>query len=414
MYVLDKSQVDYILNDIRRNGIETEELQFNLLDHICCVVENEMSPDTSFEVVYADVLPRFFKHQLREIQEETNLLLTFKNYYAMKKVMINSGLFTAVTFTLGSILKLLHLPGGAILLLLGIASMSFVFLPLFFLLKSKEEKVKSAKVILGTGVVFGILFCLSTLFKVMHWPYANVMWYIALGILFFVFLPLFYFTGIRKPETKMNTILASIMILTVGGLLFTLTNLGSSLNKESAISAENANYATCLDRTELSNSRRYEQQKVDSIQVKNEALKREVEAVINNVNGVKNGFFTYMSEGKKIAELELCKRFDGDFHGVAAYFFKQTNMNPEEDTLKSHLPNLKTALEKFEEFIRSNYTKDVASILNLEGGRRLYKTGVKNVSWEYLYFNAVPFEVAVRNLNQLQLEIRIIESSCIH
>jgi len=78
------------------------------------------------------------------------------------------------------------------------------------------------------------------------------------------------------------------------------------------------------------------------------------------------------------------------------------------------IENIKTALEKFKEFVGSNYTKDVASILNLEGGRRLYKTGVKNVSWEYLYFNAVPFEVAVRNLNQLQLEIRIIESSCIH
>ena len=65
MYVLDKSQVDYILNDIRRNGIETEELQLNLLDHICCVVENEMSPNMSFEEVYRNILPRFFKHQLR-------------------------------------------------------------------------------------------------------------------------------------------------------------------------------------------------------------------------------------------------------------------------------------------------------------------------------------------------------------
>ena len=413
MYVLDKSQVDYILNDIRRNGIETEELQFNLLDHICCVVENEMSPDTSFEAVYANVLPRFFKHQLREIQEETNLLLTFKNYYAMKKVMINSGLFTAVTFTVGSILKLAHLPGAAILLILGIASMSFVFLPLFFLLKSKEEKVKSAKVILGTGVVFGILFCLSTLFKVMHWPYADLMWFFALGILFFVFLPLFYFTGIRKPETKMNTILASIMILTVGGLLFTLTNLRSSLNKDSAISAANAYYARCLDRTESSNIHKYTQQNIDSLQVKNDALKQEVEAIISTINGIKNGFYAHLSEGEKITELELCNRFNGDFESVANYFFKQSKMNPEEDTLKPHLPNLKAALGKFKEFVGNNYTKDVASILDLEGGKRLYKTGLKQVSWEYLYFNAVPFEVAVRNFNQLELSIRIIESSCI-
>ena len=413
MYVLDKSQVDYILNDIRRNGIETEELQYNLLDHICCVVENEMSPDTSFEAVYANVLPRFFKHQLREIQEETNLLLTFKNYYAMKKVMINSGLFTAVTFIVGSILKLAHLPGAAILLVLAIASMSFVFLPLFFLLKSKEEKVKSAKAILGTGVVFGILFCLSTLFKIMHWPYADIMWFIALGILFFVFLPLFYFTGIRKPETKMNTILASIMILTVGGLLFTLTNLRVNINKESAISTSDAYHDRCLVNTEISNNAKYGQNNTDSVQVKNEVLKREVDAIINKIKGVKKGFYTYLSEGENVSEKELSKRFTGDFDGVADYFFKQTKMNPEEDKLKSHLPNLKLELKKFKEFVSRNYSKDVASILDIEGGSRLYKTGVKNVSWEYLYFNAVPFEVADRNLNQLLLEVRIIEAQCI-
>ena len=413
MYVLNKSQVDYILDDIRRNGIETEELQFNLLDHICCVVENEMSPDMSFEEVYGNVLPRFFKNHLREIQEETNLLLTFKNYYAMKKVMINSGLFTAVTFIVGSILKLLHLPGGAILLVLAIASMSFVFLPLFFLLKSKEEKVKSAKVILGSGVVFGILFCLSTLFKIMHWPYADVMWFIALGILFFVFLPLFYFTGIRKPETKMNTILASIMILTVGGLLFSLTNLRSNLNKDSAYSAANAYYNTCLDRTEFSNIKKYEQGNTDSVRVKNEALKLEVDAIIQRIQEVKKGFYAYLTEGEKLSETELSKRFNGDFDGVAAYFFKQTNMNPEEDQLKSHLPNLKLALKEFKAFVSKNYSNDAASILDLEGGSRLYKTGVKNVSWEYLYFNAVPFEIADRNLNQLLLDIRIIESQCI-
>ena len=57
MFVLSEQQVSFILDDIRRNGIETEELQFNLLDHICCVVENEMSPDMSFEEVYGNVLP---------------------------------------------------------------------------------------------------------------------------------------------------------------------------------------------------------------------------------------------------------------------------------------------------------------------------------------------------------------------
>jgi hypothetical protein len=48
--VLDDKQVQFILNDIRRNGIELEDLQLSLLDHICCVIEEEWSTNISFEV----------------------------------------------------------------------------------------------------------------------------------------------------------------------------------------------------------------------------------------------------------------------------------------------------------------------------------------------------------------------------
>ena len=118
MYVLSEKQVDFILNDIRRNGIQTEELQLNLLDHICCLIENEMSPENDFDEIYRSVLSRFFKKELKEIQEETDLLLTFKNYYAMKKVMLRSGMFSAVVFTIGAIFKIMHWPGAAMMVVL--------------------------------------------------------------------------------------------------------------------------------------------------------------------------------------------------------------------------------------------------------------------------------------------------------
>ena len=106
MFVLSEQQVSFILNDIRRNGIELEELQLNLLDHICCIVENEMRSDQNFEEFYRSIIPRFFKRELREIQEETDLLLTFKNYYTMKKVMIISGTISAIAVVFGSIFKI--------------------------------------------------------------------------------------------------------------------------------------------------------------------------------------------------------------------------------------------------------------------------------------------------------------------
>ena len=225
MYTLSEQQVDYILRDIKSRGVEMEDLQVSLLDHICCIIEREFEPDGDFESFYRKTISKFFKKELREIEEETILLLTFKNYYAMRKTMIITGTVSVVGFTVGSFFKIMHWPGANVMLLLGIAIASLIFLPLLFILKTKEANSSRDKIVLGVGVIFGILISLSTLFKILHWPYGNSMWLTSLGILFFIFLPIYFFSGIRNPETKINTITSSMLILFAGGLLFTLTNI---------------------------------------------------------------------------------------------------------------------------------------------------------------------------------------------
>lgn len=222
MYCLNEKQIDFILNDIRRNGVELEDLQSNLLDHICCIIEQELEENGDFEQFYFSTIKKFYKNELREIEEETISLLTFKNYYVMKKTMLVSGVISASLLTLGIILKFLHMPGAAVGIVLGIGGMSFVFLPLLFLLKIKEQKETKNKVLIGLGTFAGILMALGILFKIMFWPGANMMALTSLLILLFVFLPVYFFTGFRNPETKVNTVVSSILILTGCGLFLTL------------------------------------------------------------------------------------------------------------------------------------------------------------------------------------------------
>lgn len=222
MYCLSEKQIDFILDDIRRNGVELEDLQSNLLDHICCIIEQELEENGDFEQFYFSTIKKFYKKELREIEEETRSLLTFKNYYVMKKTMLVSGVVAASFLTLGIILKFLHLPGAAVGIVLGIGLMSFVFLPLLFLLKIKEQKEMKNKVLIGLGTFAGILMALGILFKIMFWPGANMMALTSLLILLFVFLPVYFFTGFRNPETKVNTVVSSILILTGCGLFLTL------------------------------------------------------------------------------------------------------------------------------------------------------------------------------------------------
>jgi hypothetical protein len=228
MYCITDEQIEYILNDIRRNGVEMEDLQYNLLDHICCIIEQELKEHDDFEHFYQQTVKRFYKHNLREIEEETINLLTFKNYYAMKKTMIVSGAISVAAFIAGSFFKYMYWPGAGVLLTLGIGTFSLLFLPLLFVLKSREAKAASDKFVVAIGAAVGIMFSLAILFIVQHWPGANVLLFSAIGIAAFVLLPAYFFTGIRRPETKLNTIMMSIILVGVIGLQFTMVRLRPS------------------------------------------------------------------------------------------------------------------------------------------------------------------------------------------
>ena len=228
MYSLSEEQIDFILCDIKSRGVEMEDLQVSLLDHICCIIECELEPDGNFETFYAQTIPRFFKKELKEIEEETILLLTFKHYYAMKKTMITTGMISVVSMIFGSFFKIMHWPGANVMLLLGIACASLIFMPLMFIFRTRESQSSRDKMVLSAGLVFGMLVSISTLFKVFHWPGANMMWFVSLGILFFGYIPVYFFSGIRNPETKLNTITSTVLLMLAGGLLFTLTNIRPS------------------------------------------------------------------------------------------------------------------------------------------------------------------------------------------
>ncbi len=222
MYLLSEHQIDFILNDIRRNGVELEDLQYNLLDHVCCIIEQELEENGDFEQFYHSTIRKFYKERLQELEEETQSLLTFKNYYTMKKLMIGSGIVSAVLLSFGILFKFNYWPGASFLLLSGILSLSLIFLPLFFTLKIKEEKQTRDKVLIGLSSLASIAICLAILFRIMHWPLANALGLAAVGIMALLFLPIYFITGIRNPDNKVNTVVSSVLIIAGCGLFLAM------------------------------------------------------------------------------------------------------------------------------------------------------------------------------------------------
>lgn len=175
MHKFSEAELDFILDDIKANGIVLEDLQNNLLDHICCIIEEEKPDEVDFHVFYPTVISTFFQHELKEIQDETEKLLTFKNYYAMKRTLKISGFVSIGLLMTASILKTFHLPGAGAAYVLGGVFFSLIFLPLMIIFSVKNNVSKNEKWVVSLGFVLGMVACLGVLFKVMHWPYANIM-----------------------------------------------------------------------------------------------------------------------------------------------------------------------------------------------------------------------------------------------
>lgn len=222
MYCLSEAQIDFILDDISARGIEMVSLQQNLLDHVCCMIEQSLEDDGDFEHFYLQTIATFYEKELKEIEIETTHLLIHKNYYVMKKIMLIVGTTATGILGLGLLLKFMHWPGAAVCIVFSVFLLSFIFFPLLFVLKIKEKQQNTDKVILFIGTLSAMIISVGLVFKIMHWPYANMLITTAFFMMLLLFLPIYFFTGIRNPQTKVNTIVSSILLAAGFGLILVL------------------------------------------------------------------------------------------------------------------------------------------------------------------------------------------------
>jgi len=237
MYTITDAHIDFILKDLSKRGITTESLQLNLLDHICILIEKNLNENGDFEQFYSMTIKTFYEKELYELEKETNYLLYQKNLI-MKKAMIISGACSAAGFIGGSISKIMLFRITDFLLFLGFASFVLLFLPLVFFVLIKELKSKKDLLIFSSGTLSLMLYFICMLMKCVGLPSSIVhpglensgnawliLWLTGLAIGSFVFIPSYLMAGIRKPETKINTIITSILLVAFIGVQFRLTNL---------------------------------------------------------------------------------------------------------------------------------------------------------------------------------------------
>lgn len=197
---LSAEQIEKIREVINQSAVSIQPLKDDLVDHLCCVVESEMAVGETFETSLATAIEELAPEGFERIQHETIFLLNSTNILFMKKVMYAIGLLSAMTFVLGWVFGIFHLPGTTLLSFSGFSGFAFIFLPMLAIdfYKVKIQRAMSEKLKFVIGLVSAVLVGLSGLFKVLHLQGASFLLIAGAGLFIFGFLPFLFFTLYKK------------------------------------------------------------------------------------------------------------------------------------------------------------------------------------------------------------------------
>jgi hypothetical protein len=197
---LTVAQVDAIQQNIALSGLTIGTLKDDVIDHLCCVVEEKLNQGIDFEKAFHEALNELAPNGLAEIEDETVFLLNTNKIIMMKKLMYSIGLIAAVSISMGTCFKFLHMPGAEQLLNYGYAGFVLLYLPmmLFDHFKTKIQSALSEKLKMILGFLSALFTAAAMLFKALHYPGAPELLLIGAVIFSFGFLPFLFFTMYKK------------------------------------------------------------------------------------------------------------------------------------------------------------------------------------------------------------------------
>lgn len=201
---LSAEQIAIIQAKIDASALHAPTLREDVLDHLCCAVEEKISAGESFDVALAHALHQLSPEGLYAIQRETNLLLN-ENTIPMKKLMYSIGLVTSISYSVGLMMKLLHMPGGEELVNYGFLGFALLFMPMLttHLYRRKSIRASHEKLKIISAIVSAVLTGLAVLLKMsMTLDWSETMLILGVSVFSFAFLPLHFYGMYKKSMLK--------------------------------------------------------------------------------------------------------------------------------------------------------------------------------------------------------------------
>ncbi|MBP9151000.1 MAG: hypothetical protein KBF73_01820 [Flavobacteriales bacterium] len=408
MVELTEQQIELISAYIKQNGVAQDELHDDLLDHVCTSMENRISQGESFEEAFHYTLNLFGPGGLKQVQNETFELLTEMNAI-MKKLTFGFGLTSTFLLLAGTIFKLMHWPGANVMVLLGTGLLVLGYLPLILAHKLKESP-RSEALLHITGFVGLTMTSVGVLFKILHWPGAAVMLLGGMAILAFGYVPIYFFkrykTSVNKPVTLSSSMVSVACLI----LIFALMKTGNSIYYENGVMLNNENVSVEKEQVEAINSKLYGLKMDDDIS----KLKSESDQLVKHLDDLKLELTAWATEAAPLeAKVADIYRTDKK-HDLAIPRNLILGTDDAPNTGRFSASELIGMFGEYRSMVLTHYPNELQAIMSDDIGLRTdgeFKNAQGDAEdWSQHQFGNVPLFTVITNITQWQLEIRQMEN----
>ena len=199
MFQLSEKYIEIIEQRILQSGLTNTSLQNDLLDHYCCFIEEQMNDEQDFERAYKTAYSAITPDGAQDIETELILLLTFNKQIGMKRLLYGAGFVAAFCMSIGFLCRMMHWEPANIFIAIGSAALILAVVVLLVnTVKYYRVHPVAYNVRVLSGVFAGVLLGAGSIFKVLYFPYANVLNVSGMVMLTLLFLPLFFYQLYKK------------------------------------------------------------------------------------------------------------------------------------------------------------------------------------------------------------------------
>lgn len=197
---LTEKQEQRIHEIVDRHGFQIQSLRDDVVDHLCCVVEERQHEGLPFDKLLEEAIADLAPNGLIDIEEQTLFLLNFNRIVRMKKTIYFIGFLGAAVLTGGILFKLLNMAGANELFITGYIILLLIFIPLriFDRYKTARTKPLNYRFMYILGFASSVIAGMAGIFKILQWNGANIL--LVTGTIVFVlgYLPFLFIKLYRK------------------------------------------------------------------------------------------------------------------------------------------------------------------------------------------------------------------------